>query len=183
LLAAVVGYGLSSLQTPLYQSSGTILLSDPRSTGDLASELSVFFDPGRYVRNQSAVIESPVVAERASTILGGTPTADDILGTISAEPEQDLDAITITAIGTNPIETSAIITAVVTGYGDIISEGVQTVAKESIEQLEIAKAGLTERIEELDELVSEEFAIEETPAAYAKNFAYEPGVQKLVIRV
>jgi tyrosine-protein kinase Etk/Wzc len=154
LLAAVVGYGLSSLQTPLYQSSGTILLSDPRSTGDLASELSVFFDPGRYVRNQSAVIESPVVAERASEILRGTPSAEDIVGAISAEPEQDLDAITITAIGTNPAETTAIVTAVVTGYGDLISEGVQAVAKESIEQLEIAKAGLTERVEELDVLVA-----------------------------
>jgi capsular polysaccharide biosynthesis protein len=155
LLAAMVGYGLSSLQTPLYQSSGTILLSDPRSTGDLASELSVFFDPGRYVRNQSAVIESPVVAERASDILGGTPSADDIVGAISAEPEQDLDAITITAMGTDPIETTSVVTAVVEGYGDLISEGVQTVAKESVQQLEIAKTSLTERIGELDELVAE----------------------------
>ena len=87
--------------------------------------------------------------------MGGTPSASDIVGSISAEPEQDLDAITITSIGTDPIETSAIVTAVVEGYGDLISEGVQTAATDSIEQLEIAKAGLTERVAELDALVAE----------------------------
>ena len=35
----------------------------------------------------------------------------------------------------------------------------------------------------LDEIVSEEFPIEETPAAYAKNYAYERGVQKIVITI
>ena len=66
ILAAVAGYGVSMLQDELYQSEGQLLLNDPGSSGGVASEIGIVLDPGRYVRNQAEIIESPQVAARAS---------------------------------------------------------------------------------------------------------------------
>ena len=78
ILAAVAGYGLSMLQDELYQSEGQLLLNDPGSSGGVASEIGIVLDPGRYVRNQAEIIESPQVAAQASELLGGDPSASAI---------------------------------------------------------------------------------------------------------
>ena len=43
------------------------------SSGGVAGEIGIVLDPGRYVRNQAEIIQSPQVAARASELLGGEP--------------------------------------------------------------------------------------------------------------
>jgi len=106
----VVGYGLSAASAPAFQSSGLLLLNDPRTAGDLTNEFSLFLDPTRYIRNQVTVIQSPAVAMRTVEIMGekGYPVDELVVG-ISAAIEADLDAMSVTSTGGDPFQTEAMV--------------------------------------------------------------------------
>jgi Mrp family chromosome partitioning ATPase/uncharacterized protein involved in exopolysaccharide biosynthesis len=150
VLAAAAGYGLSLMQSTLYQADGKLLMNDPRTSGVFADELGLRLDPSRYVRNQAEVIESTQVAVRASEIMGGSPSPREMQDSVSASPATDLDVVTIT--GTQPTASGAInlVDAVVVAYEELVSAQVQDTADESIGTLEDAKTELQRRIEELD---------------------------------
>jgi uncharacterized protein involved in exopolysaccharide biosynthesis len=113
LLAGAVGYGVSTLQDPLYQAQGKVLLNDPRSAGGIASEIGLVLDPYRYVNNQTDVMESPQVAQRAADNLGGGTTAGDVLEATTATAASDRDAITVDGVMPTGIEAVEMVDAVV----------------------------------------------------------------------
>ena len=157
LLAAAVGYGLSSLQAPTYTSSGLLLLNDPRTAGDFTNEFSLFIDPTRYIRNQVTVIQSPMVRERTLEIMGEKGySPEEIVVGVSARIESDLDAMSVTSTGGDPNQTMAMVNSTVEAYSDVVSEQVLSLAEKEVAQLEIAKADLTTQVEELDALVAED---------------------------
>ena len=139
---------MSIIQTPTYQSSGLVLLNDPRTGGEITSEFTLFFDPTRYIRNQVTVIQSPPVLERAVEIMGelGYPP-EDIVVSISARVEQDLDAMSVSSEGPDADQTSAMVNATVQAYGEVISSQVQQAADREIAKLEEAATSLTAQID------------------------------------
>jgi len=154
-LAAVVGYGLSSLQAPTYQSTGILLLQDPRIGGDLNNDFAIFIDPTRYIRNQSTVILSPVVTDRAYEIMAdkGYPNAKAET-TVVAEPETTLDAMSIRSTGAPGEQTTAMVDSLVEAYTGVVSEQVQNIADTETATLQTARAELTVEIEDLDAQVA-----------------------------
>jgi len=156
LLAAVVGYGLSSLQSTLYQAEGTVLLNDPRTSGGIASEIGLVLDPSRYVRNQAEVMESPQVAQRAADILNNGTTASGVQDASSATPATNLDAITVRATMPTADEAVAMDNAVVQTYEEIFTEQIQSAANTNIASLESSKIEIEARIAHFNVLIAQD---------------------------
>ncbi len=74
----------SASQSAVYQASGEVLISDPRGSAAITDPFTAYIDRGRYVRNEAEVIQVSTVAEGASEILGGDPSADEIQSVVTA---------------------------------------------------------------------------------------------------
>ena len=150
ILAAVAGYGLSMLQDELYQSEGQLLLNDPGSSGGVASEIGIVLDPGRYVRNQAEIIQSPQVAAQASELLGGDPSTSAIQASMSVSTDYDIDAIWLRSTQSTGELATAVVNAVAAAYEDVVEEGISTRVNSAIATLEQSKLDLITRIAEID---------------------------------
>jgi Mrp family chromosome partitioning ATPase/capsular polysaccharide biosynthesis protein len=151
ILAAAVAYGMSTAQPPVYSSTGLVLLNDPRTGGELTSEFTLFYDPTRYIRNQVTVIQSTPVKERTVEIMEekGFPP-DTIVVNVTAQVENDLDAMSVNSEGEDADQTTAMVDSTVEAYGDVISGQVQAAADREIAKLEESKVTLTVQIEALE---------------------------------
>ncbi len=87
----------------LIRSSGLASLIDP-SAGQNA-------DPAREAATNLLLVGSTAVAERVRRQLGGTTTADDLLGKIDPTAEPDADLINITATDPDPAQAARIANA------------------------------------------------------------------------
>ncbi len=151
ILAAVVGYGVSSMSAPTYQSNGLVLLNDPRTSGEQNVEFSLFFDPTRYIRNQVTVIQSPAVLERAYEImLEFGYESDEIVVNVSARVVEDRDAMGVTSTGGDAQQTTDMVNSTVQAYSEVISGQVQVAADREIEKLNTAKDGVAAEIAALE---------------------------------
>jgi Mrp family chromosome partitioning ATPase len=139
----------------VYEAEGVVLLTDPRTGGATATELSLLWNPNRYLRNQEAVMQSPAVMDRAAEILGDPYTADDVAESISVRAESDVDALTVSATSEDSIEPVDMVNATVQAYSEIISEQVLANAENTTAGLETSKTLLTIQLEELDQQVAE----------------------------
>jgi len=150
VLAAVVGFGVSMLQPTLYQATGQVLLNDPRSSGGAAADLGLYIDPGRYVRNQAEVFESPQVATRASEILDGVLSPLEIQDAVSATASRDIDALTVQ--GTQPTADGSVnlVNAVVQAYGEVVQESISSEVDNTIATLEQSKLDVNVTIAQMD---------------------------------
>ena len=144
------------LQEELYQAEGQVLLNDPRTSGGVAAEIGIVLDPGRYVRNQAEVLESPQVAARASELLGGQPTPTEIQDSTSATPASDLDALTVRSTQSTSEGAIAVVDAAVIAYEEIVEEGISAKVDESIATLERSKVDIYARIAEIDAELAED---------------------------
>jgi Mrp family chromosome partitioning ATPase/capsular polysaccharide biosynthesis protein len=150
VLAATVGFGVSMLQSTVYEAQGELLLNDPRTSGGVAEEIGIVLDPGRYVRNQAQVIESPQVATRASEILEGALTTSQIQDATSATPGTDLDVLTVRGSQPTADGSVTIVNAVAQAYEEITEEGITTKVDDSIDTLEQSKAEIQVNTARLD---------------------------------
>jgi len=150
VLAAVIGYSVSMLQPTLYQATGQLLLNDPRSSGGAADDLGLYIDPGRYVRNQAEIIESPQVATRASEILDDALSPSDVQSATTATASRDIDALAIQGTQPTADEAVAVVDAVVQAYGEIVEEGISSQVDETIATLEQSKLDVNVTIAEMD---------------------------------
>ncbi len=150
VLAAVVGFGVSTMQSTVYEAQGELLLNDPRTSGGVAEEIGIVLDPSRYVRNQAQVMESPQVATRASEILDGTLTFNEVQTSVSATPARDLDVLTIN--GSQPTANAAValVDAVVQAYEEIVEEGITSKVDDSIATLAQSKIEIEVKIAGID---------------------------------
>ena len=154
VLAAVVGYGISMLQPTLYRATGQVLLNDPRSSGDAATELGFYINSDRYVRNQAAVFESPQVATRTAEILNGALTPSEIQKHTSAMALSDVDALSIQGTQPTGIGSVALVDAVVQAYGEIVEEGISADVDETIASLENSRTDVNATIAEMDAVLA-----------------------------
>ena len=150
ILAGVIGYFLTSLQPAVYQAEGNVLLTSPTGTASVADPFTAYIDRGRYVRNEAEVFKSQAVAIRASQLLGGDPSADEIKEVASAHGQFEFDVLTIGA--TQPTAQGAVdvVNALVAAYGQIVTEQIQTIADEAIATLDVSKDELEIRLADTD---------------------------------
>ena len=122
----------------------------------MSNEVSLFWDPTRYIRNQVTVIQSPAVVDRAYEILEAQGiAAEDIVVNVQAEARSDVDGIDVTSAGPDAVQTTAVVNAVAQAYGEIVGETVRAAADNEIAKLTEAKTELTVALGLLDERVAE----------------------------
>ena len=151
VLAAALGFGLSLFQSTLYQASGQVLLNDPRSSGGVAAELGLYIDPGRYVRNQAEIFESPQVAIRAAEILEGSVPVDEIQESVSATASSRYRRRRSPGIAANDQRCRRPRQRCCPGVrGDRGQEGISSEVDSTIETLEQSKIDINAKIAEFD---------------------------------
>lgn len=115
------------LVTPLPQDDKTFLGFDVlRDSGD----------PTRTVQTAAALIETREAAERASEMLqNGGETGDQILDSVSVEPEGESNVLAVTATADSPQRAAAIANAFTTAALDIRGETLESQLEAEIERL------------------------------------------------
>ena len=153
--AAVAAYLISSTQGAVFAAEGQVLISDPRGSAAITDPFTAYIDRGRYVRNQAEVFKSRPVAARASEILGGDPTANEIQSVVTATGEYEFDVLTIGA--TQPTAQGAIdvVNAVVAAYEEVVAIETQAAADAASEALTNSKLELQVRLAETEAALAE----------------------------
>jgi Mrp family chromosome partitioning ATPase/capsular polysaccharide biosynthesis protein len=118
VIVAVVAGLLSSLKTPVYQTSARVLLrpNDPNEQLYPGYSVSLYSDPDRYVSAQLDIIQSEGVARDAAKALKSTGDPKALLGEMSASQSGTSDVINITGSSIDPARAKAVANAFANAY-------------------------------------------------------------------
>jgi Mrp family chromosome partitioning ATPase len=144
IVAATLGVLFAMSQPVEYEASAELLLTDPRNAGVFRERQ--FADQTRYVRNQAQRISSTAVAEEAAALLEGQYDVEEIQKNLSVDPAEDLDLITITAVGGTALEAARQANAVAQAYQNVVTAEVRSQADEAIAELDLTTADLRRRV-------------------------------------
>lgn len=144
ILAGLAGFAASYLQPTLYEAEARLLLSDPSTSGVFAERDPLSGD--RFVRNHVEAANSPQVAVRASEMLDGRLTDEEISDTVEARAFAEADAFSISARAPSPEGAALLANTVAEAYQELAREDVQARAEESIRELNESRAELQAEI-------------------------------------
>lgn len=149
VVAAILG-GLGSLLQPeRYQATVELLLADPVDLavpgGTAGSD-----EPERRLRNETALVNSDAVYQRAADLAGGSLTLQDFRDSVSASSAGEYDAITIEAAAPTPETAAAMANAMGEAYVDLSAQRVEERAQRLIDVLEEQRAAVETEIAGLD---------------------------------
>ena len=100
LIIGAVTYGVTSTQEKVYETSAKLLITQPKGSQSFdavqASQVAA--------RTYGDVVTSPNIAEKVSAALGGKPSADDLVDTITAEPVAETQLLKLTAESNDPAQ-------------------------------------------------------------------------------
>lgn len=150
ILGGAAGYAYSSSQPPLYAASARVLLADPSRSGVFDEISGGFVDSARYLRNQTEVMTSTPVLERAAQLAGVAETAEELRGRLVATPATDLDLLVVTAHDGSAEGAALLADAVVDAYESVVSENVIAKAEARIAELQETRAEIESRLDEID---------------------------------
>lgn len=145
---------LSMITAQTYSASTSLVVADPLSSQVFASPGAA--DPGRYVADQVAIIESFVVAERAAEILADTdltlpiPTLADFrpdAKRLSINSDPNSNVIHIGFEGRSPMEAFAGSQAIATAYTEVRREEATRSVGSARDQLDTLISGLDAQLE------------------------------------
>ncbi len=156
LMLGLIGTRLQPLPD-IWTSEASLVVEDPK-TGALFDQNNA--QPGRYVENQVAFIESTPVAKRAAQIASREPgvdlTTEEVAAglTVLASAANDVIKLTFSADGEpNAIEG---VNAVIAAYKQVVVEEAEQSLEDVVAQLEELIANSDERIAELDRQIEEQ---------------------------
>ena len=147
VVAAVLGYLLSSLQSPTYSTSALIVLREDRGTG-LFSDATFTALPDQNVPQQANIAASDEVMARAAESLGNV-VADDLGDIVEIGSDISLNQLTITAEAESADQAAARANAVSDAY-------VSVARQQSLADVENATAVIDEQIKALRDALQEE---------------------------
>lgn len=151
----VAAYAVSNRQAAVYAAAGSVLVSDPRGSAIITDPFTAYIDRGRYVRNEAEVFKSRPVAEGASALLGGDPSADEIQSVVTAKGEYEFDVLTIGATQPDGQGAIDVVNAVVASYEDVVAAETLSSAETATESLLNSKLELQVRIAETEAALAE----------------------------
>jgi Mrp family chromosome partitioning ATPase/capsular polysaccharide biosynthesis protein len=139
VLAAIVGAGAwLKLRTPDYEATAQMLVT-PLPQGDTTFAglqlLRDSGDPTRTVQTAAALVDSPQAADLAAQRLGGGLTGDDVLGTVSVQPQGQSNILAITAKATTAAEAQRRANAFTKGSLDVRRSTLRTQVRAQLTQL------------------------------------------------
>lgn len=150
VLAGLATYYASASRAPQYEASARMFLTDPRNAGVFGDENRVFAEAERYVPQQAELVSSEDVLTRASELLDGRLTVEELRSAVSASAEAEFDVVAVTATDGSAQGAAEIADAAATAYRQISEEATLSDAETAVEELQQVRAGLEERIEELE---------------------------------
>jgi hypothetical protein len=137
-LGALVGLGLSKLQTAQYEAVATILVRAPE--GGV---------PGRYTLNQTTIMTSTPVLLRAAERYGADMDIANARRLVSVQASDVADVITVRALGSDADTAERLADAVVASYLTIGQETGQA-APDAVAQIQEQEGVLRERIADVE---------------------------------
>jgi len=131
VVAAVIGFGLSTLQPETYEAEATVLITDPNTAQGLTDQMGLERSAFRNLANQAAFMES-------------------IDSSISATPERDTGIVIID--GSSPTAAGAVgaIDAMFTEYAALMQESADTAAAKLLARLDEQQIGIEAEIAQLE---------------------------------
>lgn len=183
--ATFIGFGLSSLRPVQYTAESSLLLADPRNTG-LFGETGVnFLDPSRYVRNQAEFARSNPVVSRASILLDGQLTVDEIRDRASIRSATDLDQLTIRVTDGTAVGAAQIANAIGEAYQAVVREEAQRSAQASLAELQVQRTELQGKIQRaesrLEEAPEDASALAERDAAVSQLITIDSRADQIAV--
>lgn len=147
--AGLLGFGVSQLQTTLYEAEASLLLLDSRDVSVFRDPQPQFGDPNRHVRSQAERITSLTAAARIAERLG-IDDLDEVRDNLVAEPSDEFNQVVIRARATTPQAAVALAETAADVYGELVAEEVAADAEAATAGLQEASAELEARIERLE---------------------------------
>jgi uncharacterized protein involved in exopolysaccharide biosynthesis len=142
LAGALAGLGVSFVQPVLYEASGRILLTVPPG-GDQ--------EPDRFVRNEAALMVSPVVLDRAVRGVEGRVSVKQLRERLVAEPSTESDLVTLRVRDSDAQGAAALVTAVGGAYRATLVERAKGEHNRAVEQAQATMKTLRERLAGLND--------------------------------
>jgi capsular polysaccharide biosynthesis protein len=139
MFGGLLGLGFSKLQTSQYEALATILVRAPEGISQ----------PGRHVLNQTTIMTSTPVLERAAERYGADMDIALARRLVSVQASDVADVITVRALGSDADTAERLADAVVTSYLTIGQETGQA-APEAVAQIQEQEGVLRERIADVE---------------------------------
>ena len=134
LLVAAVAYVAASQLPVEYKAEATLILRDPGAPGVLSGSSGSTQDVDRQaaVAKQADIMTSTIVLDRASRLLGGARSTQQLRSALDVRPSKDLTGITIDAKAGDASSARAMANAVGTAYQQVSNERTTRDAQQAI---------------------------------------------------
>lgn len=156
LLGIILAWMASVTVLNGWSASSSVLVEDPRIAS--VFEQTAGLDPRRFVADQVAVLESPLVARRAADMVAGDigdlPTRDVLkLRVVTSNPDSGLVNVTVQA-GTDQ-EAVDLANAFVTAYQDVAEQRAETSFERAITELDSSIEAVNRQVGDIDQELAE----------------------------
>jgi capsular polysaccharide biosynthesis protein len=171
LLGVLGGWLLSTRQPVRYEAVTVLHLKDPIA-GHLFQDEGLQADPNRYVRNQAAIITSPVVLDRAAKLADGRVTPKQLSRLVTSEPSKDSDLITVRVQDGTAQGAAQLADAVGRSYEGVVVKESKAEASRAIKQLQATATTLRRELASLEDRIRaapRESALKAERVAVANN--------------
>src|SRR4051794_27977732 len=121
LLGGALGAVLSALTTPVYQSSATLFISTPDSSGVAGAYTGSLFTQQR-VKSYVNFVSSPTIADKVINKLGLATSSEVLASKISADAPADTSLINISATDPSPARAQQLAQGVADAFSDLATD-------------------------------------------------------------
>jgi uncharacterized protein involved in exopolysaccharide biosynthesis len=151
LLGALLGYGWASRQPAPYQGVTRVFPKVGSGSTSLPGEApQPVGDPAGYVREQAALLSSPVVLQRAVKLSGSRISAERLGQRLEVDAARDTDLITIRVLDSTATGAAQLTNAVVAAYEAVVAQQLRERSRGVVSQLRSRRSGLKARVAGID---------------------------------
>jgi capsular polysaccharide biosynthesis protein len=149
LLGALLGYGWASRQLASYQ--GVLRVFPEVGSGSTSLPRDVLLrDPESYVREQAALLSSPVVLQRAVKLSGSRISTERLDQRLEVDAARDADLITIRVVDSTATGAAQLTNAVAAAYEAVVAQQLRERSRGVVSQLRSRQSGLKARVAGID---------------------------------
>jgi hypothetical protein len=152
VLLSVLGAWVWSTRQPVQYEAITLLhLKDPTAGQLFPQNDAAAIDLNRYVRNQSALIASPAVLDRAARLVNSRVSSKQLARQVTTEPSKDADIITVRVRDHTAPGAAQLANAVGRSYEQVAVRLSGTATNDAIKQLRATGVTLAQRLDALED--------------------------------
>jgi uncharacterized protein involved in exopolysaccharide biosynthesis len=156
LLGALLGSGWAARQPTLYEGVTRVLMTAGSTSlpGDVLPQPPV--DPGRYLDNQTQMMRSAPVLQRAVKLSGGRISVETLRQRLEVDVAPDANVLTIRVVDSTARGAAKLANAVATAYEHVLVRQWRERFSELVRQLQNRQSPLKARLAEIDAKLADE---------------------------